>query len=267
MTMPSTSYFDLRSMQQLSTFDAIQVSPCLITRLEEYKRYLASSIVPLSLRPASCRDSSINPHTSARAHNLTKAYFYCPPLVVAAATAVHTTARGSGLGAFEAAKAAPKKALAATAAKQVTCTAPFAATGILQRWPSPCALHQSPVNPSRWRISPASLLLLGLPDPPEEPARTLAEALDSGLDSLKAAGGPSGGLGLWRGLPRTRWARDASVQYLVLQGHHPAVVIPEMRSKIPRAISTIADRRRRALGGILSLLCSCYFLLPRLTMA
>ncbi|KAL7822904.1 hypothetical protein V8C26DRAFT_387969 [Trichoderma gracile] len=30
--------------------------------------------------------------------------------------------------------------------------------------------------------------------------------------------------------------------------HHRAVVIPEMRSKIPRGISTIADRRRRVLS-------------------
>lgn len=117
---------------------------------------------------------------------------------------------------------------AATAAKQVTCTAPFAATGIaVDRAPSPAVAPQkAPVlqkpeairlqRPEAWKRCPVG-----------------------GLFDLRCMG-----------------ARDANVQHLVLQGHHPGCCDPcLMRTKIPRALSTIADLRPNVLGCIISVFC------------
>lgn len=106
---------------------------------------------------------------------------------------------------------------AATAAKQVTCTAPFAATGI--------AVGRAPSSP------PA------VARPQKAPVLQKPEAIR--LQRLEAwkrcpVGGPFN--------PRCMGARDANVQHLVLQGHHPGCCDPcLMRTKIPRA--TIDDCR------------------------
>ncbi|TFB03747.1 hypothetical protein CCMA1212_004621 [Trichoderma ghanense] len=193
----------------------------------------------LSLRPASYRDSHhLSPNTGK-----SKQFLQCRSLYLC-----------SGLCSFEAAKPAPKKAACSYCSQvghlhSTVCSARDR-TALVQSVRPPRA-------PFQWPISPASAAhcCWAPPFPPEESARTLPEALlESGLDSLKAAGASGGACPRQGG----HVMQASSISFCKVT-HLPAVVLPEMRSKIPRAISTIADRRRRVLGGIMSVVC-CYVL-------